>query len=50
VAAGMSNDEIAAALILSTNTIKTHLKRIYAKLNTTNRLETINKARQLKVI
>jgi LuxR family maltose regulon positive regulatory protein len=50
VAAGLSNDQIASALILSTNTVKTHLKRLYAKLNTANRLETVSLARELGLL
>ena len=39
VATGMSNAEIAAELIVSENTVKTHVKNILAKLQTKNRRE-----------
>jgi DNA-binding NarL/FixJ family response regulator len=39
VAKGMSNKEIAAALFLSEDTIKTHLRHIYAKLGVGDRTE-----------
>jgi LuxR family maltose regulon positive regulatory protein len=49
-AAGMSNGEIAAHLVLSVNTIKTHLKNIYGKFATHSRHETIARARELGII
>ena len=49
-AAGLSNEEIAAALIVSTNTIKTHLKRIFEKLAVKNRQEAANEAHRLKLL
>jgi DNA-binding NarL/FixJ family response regulator len=39
VAKGMSNKEIAAALFLSEDTIKTHLRHVYAKLGVGDRTE-----------
>ena len=39
VAKGMSNREIGAALFLSEDTIKTHLRRIYAKMGVGDRTE-----------
>ncbi|NLA92375.1 MAG: LuxR family transcriptional regulator [Spirochaetales bacterium] len=36
---GKTNSEIAAALFISTNTVKTHIKNIYAKLEVTNRIQ-----------
>lgn len=46
VAIGYSNNDIAAKLVLSTTTVKTHLKRIYDKLGADNRTQAINLARQ----
>ncbi|MGB8212337.1 MAG: LuxR C-terminal-related transcriptional regulator [Anaerolineales bacterium] len=46
LAAGLTNDEIAAELFLSTNTIKTHLKRIFEKAGVDNRIEAANVARE----
>jgi DNA-binding CsgD family transcriptional regulator len=37
VAEGLTNPEVAAALFVSTNTVKTHLKNIYAKLDISTR-------------
>lgn len=36
---GKSNDEIATALFISKNTVRSHIKSIYAKLNTHSRLQ-----------
>lgn len=37
IAEGMTNQEIAADLVVSENTIKYHIQNIYSKLNVTNR-------------
>lgn len=37
IAEGMTNQEIAAQLVVSENTIKYHIQNIYSKLNVTNR-------------
>jgi len=44
---GMSNEEIAAALYISTNTVKTHLKNIYGKLGVVSRTQAAARALQL---
>lgn len=36
---GKSNDEIASSLFISKNTVRSHIKSIYAKLNTHSRLQ-----------
>jgi LuxR family transcriptional regulator, maltose regulon positive regulatory protein len=46
----MSNAEIAAALHLSVNTVKTHLKAVYRKLGAHNRRTAIQRARELQVL
>jgi DNA-binding NarL/FixJ family response regulator len=38
VAAGASNREIAAALVISPKTARNHVERIYAKIGVTNRI------------
>lgn len=46
VAAGLSNREIAAKLILSLGTVKSHIHNIYGKLGARNRAQAIAHARQ----
>lgn len=48
--AGLSNVDIARELVLSTNTIKTHVKSIYRKLNVNSRNEAGKLARELKLL
>jgi LuxR family transcriptional regulator, maltose regulon positive regulatory protein len=43
----MSNQEIAGELFVSVNTIKTHLKAIYRKLDAPGRREAVGRAREL---
>jgi LuxR family maltose regulon positive regulatory protein len=48
--AGLSNADIARELIVSTNTVKTHVKSIYRKLNVNSRNQAREVARELKLI
>ncbi len=48
--AGLSNANIAQELVVSTNTIKTHVKSIYRKLNINSRDEARELARELKLL
>ena len=50
LASGQSNKELARALAISPNTVKTHVARLYAKLEVRNRIEAIEKARWLAII
>lgn len=50
LAAGRSNKEIAGQLNLSPNTVKTHVARLYEKLDVGRRTEAILKARELGMI
>jgi LuxR family maltose regulon positive regulatory protein len=47
--AGLSNGEIASELVVSANTIKTHVKSIYRKLNINSREEARTVAKELKL-
>ena len=47
---GLSDKEIARALDLSQNTVKFHLKNLYLKLHAANRLEAVQKGRDLGLI
>lgn len=47
-AEGHTAKEIAELLFLSINTIKTHTKRIYAKLNVSSRKELLLYARMMR--
>ena len=50
LADGRTNQEIAQAMFVSVNTIKSHLKSIYGKLNVNNRREAVSRARLLHLI
>ncbi|EAT12248.1 response regulator transcription factor, partial [Bermanella marisrubri] len=47
---GLSNSEMAEALYVSTNTIKTHVRLMYNSLDVNSRIACINKARELGLI
>lgn len=50
LASGQSNKEMADALHISPNTVKTHIARIYEKLEVQRRVQAIEKARFLALI
>jgi DNA-binding CsgD family transcriptional regulator len=50
LAAGRSNKEIAQALSVSPNTVKTHIARLFEKLEAARRTEAILRARELGLI
>jgi DNA-binding CsgD family transcriptional regulator len=50
LASGQSNKQLARTLGISPNTVKTHLGRLYEKLDAQNRVQTIEKARWLALI
>lgn len=50
LAAGRSNKEIAGKLDISPNTVKTHVARLYEKLEASRRTEAVMRARELGVI
>jgi LuxR family maltose regulon positive regulatory protein len=45
-----SRAEVASQMYISVNTLKSHLKSIYRKLDTTRRSEAVRRARQLELI
>ncbi len=47
---GLTNQEIAQALHVSVNTVKTHLKTIYGKLGVHNRREATARAKKLGLV
>lgn len=50
LAAGRSNKEIAAALDVSPNTVKTHVARLFEKLEAKRRTDAIARARALGIL
>lgn len=50
LAAGRSNKEIAASLNVSPNTVKTHVAKLYGKLQASRRTEAILRARELGML
>jgi len=50
LASRLTMKEIAAEIFVSTNTVKTHVKRIYQKLGVSSRMEALAEARRLGVL
>jgi DNA-binding CsgD family transcriptional regulator len=50
IAKGMSTREIAAALFVSENTVKTHASRLFDKLGVNRRIKAVETARALRLI
>jgi LuxR family maltose regulon positive regulatory protein len=50
IAAGLTNREIAEALIISPETVKKHTSSIYSKLSVSNRTEAASRARELHLL
>jgi LuxR family maltose regulon positive regulatory protein len=50
IAENLINQEIADKLFISVNTVKTHLKNIYLKLEVDNRAKAVVKAKELRMI
>ena len=48
--AGLSNREIADKLCISLNTVRTHTKGLYGKLNVHSRTQAVNRARELGLL
>jgi LuxR family maltose regulon positive regulatory protein len=50
IAQDLSNQEIADKLFISLNTVKTHLKNIYSKLEVDTRAKAVVKAKELRIV
>ncbi len=50
VAAGLSNTEIAAKLIISTSTVKTHINHLFSKLGVQSRTQAVVRAHELGLL
>jgi DNA-binding CsgD family transcriptional regulator len=50
LARGQANREIARALYVSPNTVKTHLSSLYGKLDVSRRTQAVDRARSLRLI
>ncbi len=46
----MSNAEIASEMFVSVNTVKTHLKHVYRKLDVADRRDCVERARELRLL
>ena len=50
LASGQSTKELARTFAISPNTVKTHLARVFEKLEVQNRMQAVEKARRLALI
>ena len=50
IAKGLSNQEIAATLYVSVNTVKTHIANLFYKLEVKRRTQAVEKAKSLSII
>lgn len=50
IAQGLSNQEIADKLFVSTSTVKTHVSNILAKLDANRRTHAVRRAKELRII
>lgn len=50
VASGLTNNEIATRLVVTTSTVKKHLEHIYDRLNVSSRTHAVARARELNLL
>ena len=50
LATTLSTPEIARELVVSANTVRSHVKSIYGKLNAHGRIEALQRARELGLL
>jgi len=50
ISSGLSNQEIAEKLFVSTSTVKTHVSSLLAKLDASRRTQAISRAKELRII
>jgi LuxR family maltose regulon positive regulatory protein len=50
LAAGMSNREIAASLVITLGTVKWYVNSIYGKLNVNSRVQAVARAKELRLL
>ena len=50
LATGLTNRQIADQMVVTINTVKAHTRRLYAKLDVSNRTQAVARARQLQLL
>jgi LuxR family maltose regulon positive regulatory protein len=50
LAAGYKYKEVAERLVISMNTVRSHTKNVYSKLNVNNRTQAIARAKELNML
>jgi len=50
IAKGLSNNEIAERLFVSTSTVKTHISNLFMKLDASRRTQALQRAKELQII
>ena len=50
IAAGLNNPQIAEQLVVAVGTVKSHTNRIFGKLGVSNRVQAVNRAKELHLI
>jgi LuxR family maltose regulon positive regulatory protein len=50
LAQGLSNQQIAQELVITLDTVKRHIRHIFSKFGVCNRLQALNKAKELALL